>query len=77
MSISFPDDAVYKTNLISTIVEEYEDEKKDSVYKTNLISTIVDDVDDDDYLSVYKTILISTIVDLFIVYVSKEPIRLI
>ncbi len=47
------------------------------VYKTNLISTIVDDVDDDDYLSVYKTILISTIVDLFIVYVSKEPIRLI
>ncbi len=26
---------------------------------------------------VYKTNLISTIVDLFIVYVSKEPIRLI
>ena len=54
-----------------------EDMWVEAVYKTILISTIVDDVDDDDYLSVYKTILISTIVDLFIVYVSKEPIRLI
>ena len=69
---------VYKTNLISTIVDIRPGIASNcSVYKTNLISTIVDDVDDDDYLSVYKTILISTIVDLFIVYVSKEPIRLI
>ena len=36
-------DVVYKTNLISTIVDKSErDEAQGSVYKTNLISTIVD-----------------------------------
>ena len=34
--------AVYKTNLISTIVDKKEIDENYSVYKTNLISTIVD-----------------------------------
>ena len=35
-------DFVYKTNLISTIVDASGESMSDDVYKTNLISTIVD-----------------------------------
>ena len=70
--------SVYKTNLISTIVDiQTTVVNRDNVYKTNLISTIVDPNHNIRFIFVYKTNLISTIVDLFIVYVSKEPIRLI
>ena len=56
---------VYKTNLISTIVDKAKGLTKTAlVYKTNLISTIVDS---NQFGSgserVYKTNLISTIVD--------------
>ena len=55
---------VYKTNLISTIVDLQLDNPQFNVYKTNLISTIVDTIGSTTKkVDVYKTNLISTIVD--------------
>ena len=56
---------VYKTNLISTIVDSGGSHQSGKdVYKTNLISTIVDSTSYTANQSfVYKTNLISTIVD--------------
>ena len=55
---------VYKTNLISTIVDVLNGGNLQQVYKTNLISTIVDSVEyRESTIRVYKTNLISTIVD--------------
>ena len=57
--------SVYKTNLISTIVDILSNSILGvNVYKTNLISTIVDYRSTNEYDNlVYKTNLISTIVD--------------
>ena len=55
---------VYKTFVISTIVDLEKMTPDILVYKTFVISTIVDNISSFSFKAVYKTFVISTIVDI-------------